>query len=131
MEVARCHFLRCSAVGLSLESFNALDWFVRDSVFEDCGYGVSNTYGAGHYHVYDSLFPARNLIEGRGLSPGRAGLLLLYLGTTDVASHKCTLPAVPPLDAPNADSPDNRFHPLRRRRPSPLAGNRPAFRRFP
>ncbi len=54
--VLRCKFLRCSAAGISIENFNALDWFVWYSLFEDCQVGVTNTYGAGHYHVYNSVF---------------------------------------------------------------------------
>jgi pectin methylesterase-like acyl-CoA thioesterase len=54
--VTRCRFLRCSKAGVSIESFNALDWWVRDSYFEGCALGVTNTFGAGHFHVYNSLF---------------------------------------------------------------------------
>jgi len=56
VEVRRCRFKRCSQAGISMESFNALDWWIWHCQFEDCHYGVSNTYGAGHYHVYESLF---------------------------------------------------------------------------
>lgn len=58
--VRRCRFIRCSDVGLSIESFNALDWWVWDSEFVDCTVGITNTpkgeYGGGHFHVYRSLF---------------------------------------------------------------------------
>ncbi|MEW6159718.1 MAG: PA14 domain-containing protein, partial [Verrucomicrobiota bacterium] len=54
--VLRCRFIRCSVMGISIESFNALDWWVWHSLFEDCAVAVGNTYGAGHIHVYDSLF---------------------------------------------------------------------------
>lgn len=54
--VRRCHFVRCSKAGVSLQNFNSLDWFVWDSIFEDCGAGVANHYGAGHFHVYRSRF---------------------------------------------------------------------------
>ncbi len=54
--VLRCKFLRCSQAGVSIENFNALDWFLWHCLFEDCRVGVTNTFGAGHYHVYKSVF---------------------------------------------------------------------------
>ena len=54
--ILRCHFLRCSEAGVSIESYNALDWFIWHSHFEDCRYGAMNHLGSGHYHVYGSLF---------------------------------------------------------------------------
>src|SRR5262245_9286464 len=54
--VLRSTFQRCSVAGISLQNFNSLDWFIWQSRFEDCGYGVTNTRGAGNYHVYDSTF---------------------------------------------------------------------------
>lgn len=54
--VLRCRFVRCSEAGLSIESFNALDWWVWDSTFEECKVGATNDPGAGHFHVYNSLF---------------------------------------------------------------------------
>ena len=53
-QVARCHFLRCSQAGFSMESGNAIDWHIWHSVFEDCRVGAKA--GAVNYHVYDSLF---------------------------------------------------------------------------
>ncbi len=53
----RCHFLRCSQAGARVESFNALNWWFWNCVFEDCCEGVSNGWpGAGNFLVYDSLF---------------------------------------------------------------------------
>lgn len=54
--VLRCRFFRCSSAGVSIESFNALDWWIWNSLFEDCRVGVTNDPGAGHFHVYRSLF---------------------------------------------------------------------------
>jgi hypothetical protein len=54
--VLRSTFQRCSVAGISMQNFNSLDWFIRQSHFEDCGYGVTNTRGAGNYHVYNSTF---------------------------------------------------------------------------
>jgi hypothetical protein len=54
--VLRSTFQRCSVAGISLQNFNSLDWFIWQSRFEGCGYGVTNTRGAGNYHVYNSTF---------------------------------------------------------------------------
>jgi len=51
--IIRCHFLRCSN-GIAVGSYNAIDWHVWDSVFEDCNYGL-HAY-VGNFHVYRSLF---------------------------------------------------------------------------
>ncbi len=54
--VWRCRFLRCTKAGISIQNFNSLDWFIWDCRFEDCALGVTNTFGAGNFHVYQSLF---------------------------------------------------------------------------
>ena len=54
--VLRCKFLRCSEAGVRIQSFNALDWWIWDSEFVDCKHGVTNHPGAGHFHVYQSVF---------------------------------------------------------------------------
>lgn len=68
--VARCHFIRCSQAGISIQNWNSLDWFVWHCVFEDCRIGVTNAFGAGNYHVYESIF--RNSAES-DMSMGHAG----------------------------------------------------------
>ena len=52
--VARCRFLRLSDAGLKITNYNALDWFVWDSLFEDNRIGIHNVQG--NFHVYRSLF---------------------------------------------------------------------------
>ena len=52
--IIRCHFLRCSLQGIATSSYNAIDWHIWDSVFEDCRYGLFSF--AGNFHVYRSLF---------------------------------------------------------------------------
>lgn len=54
--VKRCKFKHCALAGISLQNPNSLDWFIWHSEFDDCGLGVANIYGAGNYHVYESLF---------------------------------------------------------------------------
>ena len=73
--VLRCQFLRCSQAGLSIESFNAMDWWVWHSVFEDCRLGVCNTYGAGAADVHESVF--RRSTES-DIALGMAGYFLFY-----------------------------------------------------
>jgi hypothetical protein len=54
--VLRCRFIRCTEAGVRIQSFNALDWFIWDSEFEDCAVGISNDPGAGHFHAYRNIF---------------------------------------------------------------------------
>jgi len=54
--VQRCQFLRCSKAGVSIQNFNSLDWWMWYCLFEDCRVGATNSYGAGNFHVYKSLF---------------------------------------------------------------------------
>ncbi|HEY3398713.1 MAG TPA: glycosyl hydrolase family 28-related protein [Armatimonadota bacterium] len=54
--ILRCKFYRCTQAAVSIENFNALDWFVWYSLFEDCRVGVTNTFGAGNFCVYNSVF---------------------------------------------------------------------------
>jgi hypothetical protein len=54
--VARCRFYRCSQAGISIQNWNSLDWFVWHCVFEDCRFGVTNVFGAGNFHIYESIF---------------------------------------------------------------------------
>src|SRR3989454_3386504 len=54
--IRRSHFLRNTRAGVALGNFNALDIWIWYSLFEDCSIGVTNTPGAGNYHVYNSVF---------------------------------------------------------------------------
>ncbi len=54
--VLRCQFLRNSKAGLITKNFNALDWFIWYSLFQDCNIGVTNEPGAGNFHVFESVF---------------------------------------------------------------------------
>lgn len=55
--IVRAQFYRCSQACVSIESGNALDWWVRDSLFVDNRLGVTNEYGnGGNYHVLGSVF---------------------------------------------------------------------------
>ncbi len=63
--VQRCKFIRCWHAGVSIETFNALDWWLTNCEFIECRVGATNAaegeYGGGHFHVYHSLF--RNSTE--------------------------------------------------------------------
>lgn len=57
--IRRCRFYNCSSTGISLQGWNALDWWVWDCYFENCYAGISNNLpanGAGNFHVYRSIF---------------------------------------------------------------------------
>jgi len=56
----RYKFVRCSEAGVSIVSFNDLDWWVWDSEFVRSAVGATNApkneYGGGHFHIYRSVF---------------------------------------------------------------------------
>jgi len=54
--IRRCRFYNCTVHGVSLQGWNALDWWVWDCYFDSCNIGVTNTGGAGNFHVYRSIF---------------------------------------------------------------------------
>ncbi len=54
--VLRCQFIRCSTAGIITKNFNALDWFVWYSTFNNCKVGVTNHPGSGNFHVFNSIF---------------------------------------------------------------------------
>jgi len=54
--VLRCRFYRCAQAALSIQNFNSLDWYIWNCWFEDCGIGATNEFGAGNFHVYQSVF---------------------------------------------------------------------------
>ncbi len=68
--VLRCQFLRCAKAAISIQDFNSLDWWVWHGRFEDCGIGVTNTFGAGNFHVYNSLFKRSRIAD---ISIGNTG----------------------------------------------------------
>jgi hypothetical protein len=54
--IRRSRFVRNTKVGVALGNFNALDIWVWDSLFDQCGVGIGNGDGAGNFHVYNSVF---------------------------------------------------------------------------
>lgn len=55
VSVLRCKFLG-TGFGISLKNFNALDWWIWDSHFENNNYAITNNPGAGNFNVYGSVF---------------------------------------------------------------------------
>jgi hypothetical protein len=68
--VVRSRFVRNTTAGIALGNFNALDLWVWQSIFEDCGVGVTNATGAGNFHVYNSVFERSTTAD---LSIGNTG----------------------------------------------------------
>ena len=54
--IERVFFDRVSGYGVKTGNFNTLNIFVNDSLFVDCGTGVSNDDGAGNFVVSNSFF---------------------------------------------------------------------------
>ena len=49
-------FIRNSEAGVSVESYNALNYWIWDSEFTDNARGATNTFCCGNFHVYRSVF---------------------------------------------------------------------------
>lgn len=82
-QVRRVSFVRNSKAGLSVGSFNALNWWVWDSRFIDCARGVSNLFtvsdtpgqlGAGNFIVYRSVFERSTVADAAIQNGGWFGL---------------------------------------------------------
>jgi hypothetical protein len=54
--VDRVHFDHNTQAGISLGTYNTLNWSVLDSLFTDDAIGVTNWYGAGAFTVSNSVF---------------------------------------------------------------------------
>lgn len=80
--VLRCRFHRCSKAAISIQNFNSLDWYIWHCLFEDCALGVTNEFGAGNFHVYESLFKRSTEAD---VSIRHCGYFSLY-GNTSVGS---------------------------------------------
>ncbi len=66
-KVDRDTFTNLTKAGISLENWNALDWYVRYSTFEHDAVGVTNTLGeGGGMHLDHNLFEYNNIDSGWG-----------------------------------------------------------------
>ena len=62
--VRRCVFERCG-IGVSIQNWNSLDWWVWDSTFRDCGLGLSNVPGCGNFYAYRCDFEGSKEADAR------------------------------------------------------------------
>jgi hypothetical protein len=66
-KVDRDTFVNLNMAGISLEDWNALDWYVRYSTFEHDNFGVTNVFGEGGGMQLDhNLFEYNNVDSGWG-----------------------------------------------------------------
>ena len=68
--IERVFFDGLSDYGVTLGNFNTLSIFINDSLFKDCGTGVSNVPGAGNFVVTNSYFQRSAVAD---LSIGNTG----------------------------------------------------------
>jgi len=54
--VLRSQFLNLTTAGIILRNFNALDWWVWYSYFQNNRVGISNNPGAGNFHAFNNFF---------------------------------------------------------------------------
>ncbi len=54
--ILRCTFSHLNQAGISIENYNALDWYIWDSTFTSNARGITNIFGAGNFQVYSSYF---------------------------------------------------------------------------
>jgi hypothetical protein len=54
--ILRDKFISNTTAAVSLGNFNALDVWVRESLFQNCYDGVTNIFGAGNFKIYDNVF---------------------------------------------------------------------------
>ncbi len=72
-KVDRDTFLNLNQAGISLENWNAVDWYVRYCIFEHDHYGVTNVYGSGGaMHLDHNLFEDNDVDSGWGNGAGQS-----------------------------------------------------------
>ncbi len=52
--IKRCRFYNCEEAAIAIKGYNALDYWIWDCAFHDCGRGIYCVLG--NYHVYHSAF---------------------------------------------------------------------------
>jgi hypothetical protein len=82
--ILRDRFIRNSKAGISLGNFNALDIWIRNCLFEGCAVGVTNSFGAGNFKVYQCLFCHSSQSD---LSMGNTGEFSIR-GNTSIGSAR-------------------------------------------
>ena len=70
-QVRRVAFIRNRYAGVAVGSWNALDWWVWDSQFVDCGRGVTNTYNASDSGQTKGSGPSMSIALSSSARPWR------------------------------------------------------------
>jgi len=63
MTITRCTFQNCSYAGLSVESYNALDYWVWDSQFLNNARGLTNDVSGGNFMAYRCFFQNSSIAD--------------------------------------------------------------------
>jgi fibronectin type 3 domain-containing protein len=74
IEVQRDQFIHCTNVGVLLDDWDAIDEWIRDSYFYQCGYGVADSRAVddfrggsgGEFNVYNNVFQGSTLADIAG-----------------------------------------------------------------
>lgn len=72
--VLRVKFLNNTVAGIALKNFNALDWWVWNSDFENNAVGITNYAngsGAGNFHAYNNIFKNSKIADLTLLNTGQ------------------------------------------------------------
>jgi hypothetical protein len=59
----RDQFINNTVAGVAMKNFNALDLFIWYSLFRNNAVGVTNSPGAGNFHVYNSIFQGSTVAD--------------------------------------------------------------------
>jgi hypothetical protein len=59
----RDQFINNTVAGVAMKNFNALDMFIWYSLFQNNAVGVTNSPGAGNFHVYNSIFQGSTVAD--------------------------------------------------------------------
>ena len=63
VSIIRSKFIRNSEAGVSVESWNALNYWIWDSEFTNNARGVTNIFCCGNFHVYRSVFCSSSIAD--------------------------------------------------------------------
>lgn len=77
--ILRSRFIRNTTAGVSLGNFNALDIWIRNCQFKDCAIGVTNTFGAGNFKLYNNAFSNSTISD---ISIGNTGEFSMRYNTS-------------------------------------------------
>jgi Pectate lyase superfamily protein len=68
--VLRSQFLNQTTAGIILKNFNALDWWIWYSFFQDNDVGITNNPGAGNFHAFNNVFNSSTFADLSLLNTG-------------------------------------------------------------